>query len=141
MFLKRVKRKCGIRGCRNTDCFAVSRNREVGNTVIICKDCLASALNGIDLMNDEDKTNFAQKKQSGQDIPVLFYNSIINPPAASTVESTESEADTDANQEQEPAAEVKAEAESNREEPIKPTASAAKVKAESKAKKGGIKAK
>lgn len=44
MYVKRVKRKCSVRGCRNTDCFAISRTREMGNSVIICTECLEDAL-------------------------------------------------------------------------------------------------
>ena len=39
-YLRRVKKKCEVRGCRNTDSFAVSKTREPGNSVIICKECL-----------------------------------------------------------------------------------------------------
>ena len=48
MYVRHVKRKCGIRGCKNTDCFAISRAREIGNTVIMCRDCLEDALAAID---------------------------------------------------------------------------------------------
>lgn len=44
MYVKRVKRKCSVRGCRHTDCFAISRTREMGNSVIICTECLEDAL-------------------------------------------------------------------------------------------------
>lgn len=44
MYTRKVKRKCNVRGCKNTDCFAVSRTRELGNTVIICRACLERAL-------------------------------------------------------------------------------------------------
>ncbi len=41
---KKVKRKCGVRGCRNTESFHLSCRREFGNSVIICRECLAAAL-------------------------------------------------------------------------------------------------
>lgn len=44
MNVKKIKRICGVRGCKNTDVFALSKTREVGNSVIICKDCLKDAL-------------------------------------------------------------------------------------------------
>lgn len=47
MNFKRVKRKCFVRGCKNTDCFHISRNREIGNSVIICKECLRDALESV----------------------------------------------------------------------------------------------
>ena len=42
MYAKRLKRKCSVRGCKNTDTFAISRTRELGGSVIICKSCLIS---------------------------------------------------------------------------------------------------
>lgn len=44
MHIRHVKRKCSVRGCKNTDCFAISKNREIGNTVIMCKTCMEDAL-------------------------------------------------------------------------------------------------
>lgn len=44
MYARRVKRKCGVRGCRNTESYAISRTREAGYSVIICKSCLKEAL-------------------------------------------------------------------------------------------------
>ena len=71
MFVKKVKRKCSVRGCKNTDCFAISRTREVGNTVIICKGCLGKALGAIDEVNPETKSNIPVNNAPA---PALFYN-------------------------------------------------------------------
>ena len=71
MFVKKVKRKCSVRGCKNTDCFAISRVREVGNTVIICKSCLGKALGAIDEVNPETKSNIPVNNAPA---PALFYN-------------------------------------------------------------------
>lgn len=75
MYLKRVKRKCSIRGCKNTDCFAISRTREVGNTVIACKECLEQALDGIKNIPAEAKSNIP--KSGDPVIPPLFFNAEI----------------------------------------------------------------
>lgn len=40
MHLKKVKRLCGVKGCRNTDCYCLSKSAEIGTSVIICKDCI-----------------------------------------------------------------------------------------------------
>ena len=48
MNVKKVRRKCNVRGCKNTESYAVSRTREFGNSIIVCKSCLASALGAID---------------------------------------------------------------------------------------------
>ena len=53
MYVKKLKRKCSVRGCKNTDTFAISLTREVGNTVIICKSCLGKALGAIDDIQPE----------------------------------------------------------------------------------------
>ena len=72
MFVRQVKRKCSVRGCRNTDCFAISRTREVGNTVIACKECLGEALKATCEVDPKTKSNIP--KPSATDIPSLFFN-------------------------------------------------------------------
>lgn len=76
MYIKSVKRKCSVRGCKNADCFAVSRGREVGNTVIICKDCLSDALDSIGKLVPGEKTNIPQQPAASP--PPLFFNGFIN---------------------------------------------------------------
>lgn len=76
MYIKCVKRKCNVRGCKNTDCFAISRGREVGNTVIICKSCLSDALDSIDKLAPGEKTNIP--KQVTAPPPPLFFNGFIS---------------------------------------------------------------
>lgn len=49
MYAKKIKRKCGVRGCRNTVSYAISKSREMGNSIIACKECLAEALAEIEL--------------------------------------------------------------------------------------------
>ena len=48
MYTRKVKRKCGVRGCRNTVSYALSKTREMGNSVIICEDCLKASLDAIE---------------------------------------------------------------------------------------------
>jgi len=43
MHVKKVKKKCMVKGCKCTDCFSLTTGREFGNTVIICLDCLKAA--------------------------------------------------------------------------------------------------
>lgn len=47
MNAKKVKRKCGMRGCKNTASYHLSKTREMGNSIIICEDCLRDALETI----------------------------------------------------------------------------------------------
>ncbi len=51
MYVKKIKRKCGVRGCKNTVSYAISKNREMGNSVIACRECLLEALNTIEEQN------------------------------------------------------------------------------------------
>ncbi len=45
MFVKKFKKKCGVRGCKNvSDVFIISRRREMGNTVAMCRECMVDAL-------------------------------------------------------------------------------------------------
>jgi hypothetical protein len=45
MFVKKFKKKCGVRGCKNvSDVFIISRRREMGNTVAICRECMLDAV-------------------------------------------------------------------------------------------------
>ncbi len=72
MFVRQVKRKCGIRGCKNTDSFAISQTREVGNTVIICKSCLGKAFGAIDEIDPKTKSNIPAVDNTS--VPSLFFN-------------------------------------------------------------------
>lgn len=49
MYVKKIKRKCGVRGCKNTDTYAISKSREMGNSIIVCESCLVEALAEIDM--------------------------------------------------------------------------------------------
>lgn len=69
MYVKKLKRRCEVRGCKNTDTYAISLSREVGNTVIICKSCLGKALGAIDDVKPEP-----EKKASHRAIPSLFFS-------------------------------------------------------------------
>ena len=56
MFVKRFKRKCDVRGCKNTaNVFLISKRREMGNTIAICTDCLKEAQSSIDGYVEEKK--------------------------------------------------------------------------------------
>lgn len=51
MYVKKIKRKCGVRGCKNTESYAISKSREMGNSIIACKECLMEALAIIEEQN------------------------------------------------------------------------------------------
>lgn len=48
MYIRRIKRKCNVRGCKNTESYAISKTREMGNSIIACKSCLMEALKTIE---------------------------------------------------------------------------------------------
>lgn len=56
MFIKKFKRKCDVRGCKNTaNVFLISKRREMGNTIAICTECLKEAQATIDGYVEEKK--------------------------------------------------------------------------------------
>lgn len=56
MFVKKFKRKCSVRGCKNTaNVFLVSKRREMGGTIGICTDCLREATESIKAYTEPPK--------------------------------------------------------------------------------------
>ena len=56
MFVKKFKKKCGVRGCKNvSDVFIISRRREMGNTVAMCRECMIDALKSTESYKEEIK--------------------------------------------------------------------------------------
>lgn len=68
--VKKLKRKCEVRGCTNTDTYAISRYKSFGGT-IMCKECLKDAFDAIELMKDEPKTK--PMVSAGKERPLFFY--------------------------------------------------------------------
>ena len=56
MYIRKLRRKCEVRKCNNKDTFAISRSREAGNTIIVCRECLKEALAEIEKQYPEAKT-------------------------------------------------------------------------------------
>lgn len=69
MYVRKVKRKCGVRGCKSIDSFAISETRESGNSVIICRNCLKNGLEAVEKFNIPESAH----KEATQ-IPPLFFN-------------------------------------------------------------------
>ena len=56
MFVKKFRKKCGVRGCKNvSDVFIISRRREMGNTVAMCRECMIDALKSTENYVEEVK--------------------------------------------------------------------------------------
>ena len=106
MYARPVKRKCGVRGCKNIDSYALSLTREAGNSVIICKSCLGKALGAIDDPQPETDIRVAYSEA-----PPIFPRAIAPAPVEEApAEQTESEAPAPAPVEAEAPAPVEAEA-------------------------------
>lgn len=70
MKIKRVKKICDVAGCRNRDCFYISRAGGSGS-VIICKDCLTEALDGIE--------NYKEPKRKVMSEPPELFFGVLAP--------------------------------------------------------------
>ena len=71
MNIKKIRRKCMVRGCSNKDTYTVSKNREMGNSVIICRDCAEKILHEIQQSEDQTlATMTAPEQEQTQDDPV-----------------------------------------------------------------------
>ena len=85
MFVKRFKRKCDVRGCKNNaNVFLISKRREMGNTIAICTDCLKEAQSSIDGYVEE-------KKAVVRDNKPLFPHPEMNVTLSSVADNTEPE--------------------------------------------------
>ena len=69
MNIRKIKRKCDVRGCKNIDVFSISKVREHGKTVIIYKDCLEEAYKAV-----QDYTPEKKQKAPTTPPPSIFYH-------------------------------------------------------------------
>ena len=72
MYVRKVKRKCGVRGCKSFEAFAISKTREPGMSIIICRECLKDANKSVSEMKPNEKNNI--RKRSTGEVPGLFFN-------------------------------------------------------------------
>ncbi len=61
MNVKKIKRKCGVRGCKNTASFVISKTREMGGSIIMCRECMADALKSTEGYVEPEKVKKAPK--------------------------------------------------------------------------------
>jgi hypothetical protein len=62
MYVKKVKRKCSVRGCRNThNVFSISKTKEMGNSIIMCVDCMQDAISSTNGYKEPEKVKSEQK--------------------------------------------------------------------------------
>ena len=69
MNVRKLKKRCDVRGCKSLDTFCIARSAELGG-VVICEDCLREALAAIE--------NYVEpKKKTDTKPPELFYSSQV----------------------------------------------------------------
>ena len=83
MFARKVRKKCEVRGCNSLDTYAIARTREVGNSIIVCKACLAAALDAIKTPQAEPAV-----RVSHSEAPPLFFNSPVQAPVVEDAKET-----------------------------------------------------
>lgn len=71
MKVKKIKKKCEVRGCKNTDTFALTNTNEFGNSIIICEECLKRAVKAV---SEYDSSVTVQKAYMPP--PPVFFNVI-----------------------------------------------------------------
>ena len=70
MYVKRLRRRCGVRGCKNMLTYTISHRKESGNSVIICRKCITDAAKEIDKYEKETPKIF----RTSSDTVDLFYH-------------------------------------------------------------------
>ena len=88
MKIKKIKRKCEVRGCKNTDTYSLTNTNEFGNSVIICEECLKKAVKAV-----AEYDPSAEKKTVSVPPPPLFFHGGIE----KTVENVEETVETEDN--------------------------------------------
>ena len=76
MNVTKVKRLCTVKGCKNTDSYAISRSGEMGG-VIICESCLKEALKGVKELSKTGAAKVStEKPPQAPDVPLFFHPEI-----------------------------------------------------------------
>ncbi len=70
MNIRKVKRKCGMRGCKCTESYALSLTNEMGNSIIACKSCLVEAAKAV----ENYKEGVKPERKVSREAPPLFFN-------------------------------------------------------------------
>jgi len=84
--IRKIKRMCAVKGCRNREAYTTSRVRDFGNTVIICEECAKGIVEAISKYG-ETGTGTGAKQGDVSDTP-LFYGHLINPEATPALTGT-----------------------------------------------------
>ena len=81
MYVRKINHICGVKKCANKQCYHISRSREVGNSVIICEDCLREALAEIEKMKQADMPNIKPDvhHDDGAETNIIASDDSVNP--------------------------------------------------------------
>lgn len=90
MNAKRVKRMCSVKGCHNTETYAISKIKEFGG-VIICKSCLEEALKAVNNPSKQNEERGAHKKE----LPLFYHPEAIKKEDAPESQINHTEKDVD----------------------------------------------
>lgn len=62
MYVRKVRRKCGVRGCKNVNnVYIISKTREMSNSLILCTDCMKDGLMGAESYKEPEKVKSEPK--------------------------------------------------------------------------------
>lgn len=93
IFVKRIRRQCGMRGCRSTDTYSLSRfNESAAGNIIICKDCLKAAMEAVEGCT-MPAVEYGSGKQSPP--PPLFHNTVPAEPVKEEKQAEKTYAETE----------------------------------------------
>jgi hypothetical protein len=95
MYVKKLKRKCGVRGCKCTDTYSISKSREMGNSIIACKECLVEALATIEDIEEQNKPIEEAGSASLTEASKLYDTELIKDATETLVEELEESATND----------------------------------------------
>ena len=78
IYVKKLRRKCSVKGCRCTDTYNVSVSSEPGGSVIICRKCAEAAAKAIEKY---EKLPAEQRKRPilNRPAPPLFFHAPAQP--------------------------------------------------------------
>ena len=101
MFVKKFKKKCGVRGCKNiSDVFIISRRREMGNTIAMCRECMADALKATEGYVEEVKarkpiTSLFPHPEIKEDVTLSSVAEVEEPEPEEVIEDVTEDANID----------------------------------------------
>lgn len=63
MYIKKIRRICDVKGCKNMDSFFISRIAEGGGSIVVCADCIREAAKAIENYKEPEKKASGEKSE------------------------------------------------------------------------------